>query len=177
MEPSDSPKACMPDVRPGAFSGRSAPPSAWGAFDVAEAFGVSRFPCREFPRMRRVSDSVAFRDGSRVTSSRMWPSPSPYRVGTPGEVISELDGWPACAPVNASPTRLPAPAHDSGSRWFAIPFSCGSFIRYSLPALTGAFMVSPEFRSHLSSLSTTLGRGFTVCGTKKGLGRHYRHYP
>ena len=116
------------------------------AFDVAEAFGVSRFPCREFPRMPRVCDSVAFRGDWRVlSSSRMWPSLSVNKVGTPGVVISELDGWPACAPVNASPRRLPVSAHDSGSRWFATPFLYGSFIRYSLPALTGAFMASPEF--------------------------------
>jgi hypothetical protein len=144
MEPSDSPKACTSVVRPQAFSDRSAAPSTAGVFGVAETFGVSRFPCREFPRMPRVLDSVAFRGGWRWTSSLMGPSLSPYKVGTPGEVISELHGWPACAPVNASPPRLPASAHDSGSRWLAIPFLCGSCIRYSLPALTGAFMASPE---------------------------------
>jgi hypothetical protein len=48
---------------------------------------------------------------------------------------------------------LPASAHDSGSRWFALPFLCGSFIRYSLPALTGAFKASPKFRlSHDAAL-------------------------
>ena len=31
-----------------------------------------------------------------------------------GKMISELNGWPACAPVNASPAMLPWPAHDSG---------------------------------------------------------------
>ena len=34
---------------------------------------------------------------------------------------------------------LPPPAHDSGLEWFAIPFPYGSFIRYSMPVLTGAF--------------------------------------
>ena len=53
-------------------------------------------------------------------------------------VISELNGWPACAPVNASPAMLPPPAHDSGSGWFATPFPCGSFIRYSMPVYPGA---------------------------------------
>ena len=38
--------------------------------------------------MPRVSDSVAFRYGSQITPSWMWPSPSQYRVGTPGEVIA-----------------------------------------------------------------------------------------
>ena len=144
MEPSDSPKTCMPDVWPWAFSDRSTLPFAGEALGFVETFGVSRFPCREFPRMPRVLDSVAFRGNWRIASSLMWPSLSPYKVGTPGEVISELDGWPACAPVNASPTRLPASAHDSGSRWFAIPFLCGSFVHGSLPAWTGVFMVSPE---------------------------------
>jgi|GEM_PF-4287959 len=31
------------------------------------------------------------------------------------------------------------------SRWLADPFSCGSFIRDSLPALTDGFMVLPGF--------------------------------
>ena len=55
------------------------------------------------------------------------------------DLISELHGWPTCAPVNASPAMLPPPAHDSGLECFATGFPCGSFIRYSLPALTGAF--------------------------------------
>ena len=54
-------------------------------------------------------------------------------------LISELNGWPACAPVNASPAMLPQPAHDSGLERFATPSPYGSFIRYSLPAFTGAF--------------------------------------
>ena len=73
----------------------------------------------------------------------MWPSPSSHRVGTPIEVISELNGWPACAPVNASPAMLPPPAHDSGLECFATAFPCGSFIRYSMPVLPGAFVMSP----------------------------------
>ena len=71
------------------------------------------------------------------------PSPCQDKVGTPKEVISELNGWPACAPVNASPAMLPPPAHDSGSGWFATPFLYGSFIRYSMPVLTGAFPPDP----------------------------------
>jgi hypothetical protein len=41
-------------------------------------------------------------------------------------------------------SRFPCREQDSGSRWCATPFLCGSFIRDSLPALTGAFMVSTE---------------------------------
>src|SRR5208337_4688156 len=56
-----------------------------------------------------------------------------------GKMISELNGWPACALVNASPAMLPPLAHDSGLEWFATPFPYGSLIRYSMPVLTGAF--------------------------------------
>src|SRR5262245_54274914 len=31
-------------------------------------------------------------------------------------------------------------AHDSGPRWCATPFLCGSLIRYSLPVYPGAFL-------------------------------------
>src|SRR5207244_1427197 len=54
-------------------------------------------------------------------------------------VISELNGWPACSPVNASPTTLRPSAHDSGPRWIATPFLCGSCIRYSKPVYPGAY--------------------------------------
>jgi len=54
-------------------------------------------------------------------------------------LISELNGWPACASVNASPATLPPPAHDSRLERFATPFLCGSFIRDSLPVYPGAF--------------------------------------
>src|SRR6516165_6171817 len=50
-----------------------------------------------------------------LAPSAMLPSPSPYGVGTPVKVISELNGWPACAPVNASPASSRPPTHDSGS--------------------------------------------------------------
>jgi hypothetical protein len=49
------------------------------------------------------------------------------------------------------------PAHDSGSRWYATPFLYGSFIRYSLPALTGAFKVSPQFPPFLGTAYSTRG--------------------
>ena len=47
---------------------------------------------------------------SRCTLFAVWPSPTGDEVGAPIKVISELDGWPACAPVNASPAMLPPPA-------------------------------------------------------------------
>ncbi|MCK4341063.1 MAG: hypothetical protein KAY37_04990 [Phycisphaerae bacterium] len=49
---SDFPPAYMPDVRPLAFSGRPANPSAAGAD------GISRFSCMERLRMRGFFDSA-----------------------------------------------------------------------------------------------------------------------
>src|SRR5262245_27974429 len=55
-------------------------------------------------------------------------------------VISELHTWPVRTPVNASPASLRTQAHDSGPKWCATPFLCGSLIRYSLPVYPGAFL-------------------------------------
>ena len=65
--------------------------------------------------MHRVSDCAGSEDGSPMTPTSVWPSASLHSVGTPEDLISQLDGWPACAPVNASPAPLRPPTHDSGS--------------------------------------------------------------
>jgi hypothetical protein len=72
-------------------------------------------------------------------------------------MISELNDWPACALVNASPAVLPWPAHDSGPGRVASPFPYGSFIRYSPPPLTGAFP-DPFTRPPTSGSKTTRRR-------------------
>ena len=56
------------------------------------------------------------------------PSAMRNDVGTPVAIISQLNTQPACAPVNASPTALQLPTHNSGSGWLATPFLCDSFI-------------------------------------------------
>ena len=95
--------------------------------------------------MHRVSthaqglDSAASMNGLRLASLMMLPSPCQNKVGTPKKLISELDGWPACALVNASPVDVTMAGNDSGPGRVASPFPYGSFIRYSLPVLTGAF--------------------------------------
>ena len=170
MGPSDSLETCMSVVRHDAFSDRPPPSSGAGVSRV------SRFPCKEFPRMRRVFDSAASMGGLRWSSLMMLPSPCQNKVGTPNELISELNGWPACAPVNASPAMLPPPAHDSGLERFATPFLCGSFIRYSLPALTGAFsdpgsadFSGPAARG-LSGQGSAAGRGEQQAGVSSRQG-------
>lgn len=89
--------------------------------------------------MRRVSDSAA----SPVDS----PNSVNWRVAFPlsgqgrhaGVVISEVNTWPACTPVPATPAMSPSPAQDAGPRWLANPSSYDSFIHTSQPILTGAF--------------------------------------
>jgi len=59
-------------------------------------------------------DSVAF----RVFGARRHQRKTP---------ISGLNTLPACSPVNASPTPLPTPAHDSGPVWLAKPSLSGTY--------------------------------------------------
>src|SRR5262249_6477786 len=123
MPSSDFPTPCVRDVWLAAFSGRPVLPSG--------GVRVSRFPCEEFPRMRRVSDCAGPRAGSPVAPVMVWPSASLNSVGAPEDLISQLDGWPACAPVNASAEALRPLPHDSGSGWLAGPSRYDSCIRYS----------------------------------------------
>src|SRR5712692_3748679 len=72
------------------------------------------------------------------------PSAMRNDVGTPVAIISQLNTQPACAPVNASPTALQLPTHDSGSGWLATPFLCDSFIHNSTPVYPGALRILLE---------------------------------
>ncbi len=139
-QPSDFPEAYMPDVWHCAFSGRPASPS-W-----AGTSGISRFPCKQFLHMLRVFDCAGPSHGSRLAPCSVLPSASDNSVGVLKRLISQLNGWPVCTPVNASPVPLWAPAHDSGPVWLARPSPYGSFIHNSLPVLTGASTRSPQRR-------------------------------
>src|SRR5262245_43240656 len=125
MRSSDFPTAYILGVRLAAFPRRS----TQGMDEV----GISRFPCKEFPRMRRVFDCAGSEIGSPVAPIPVWPPASDNGVGTPDWMISQLHGWPACAPVNASPAALRPSTHDSGSGWLAGPFPCDSCIHDSSP--------------------------------------------
>jgi hypothetical protein len=88
--------------------------------------------------MHRVFDSAGLENDSRIAPCPMLPSAPLNTVGVPEGLISELNGWPACTPVNASPVALQRPTHDSGPVWLASPSPCDSFIHNSLPVFTGA---------------------------------------
>jgi hypothetical protein len=51
--------------------------------------GIARFPCEEFPRMRRVFDCARSEIGLPVAPTSVWPSASDIGVGTPDCLISE----------------------------------------------------------------------------------------
>jgi hypothetical protein len=52
----------------------------------------------------------------------------------------QLNTWPIRTPVNASALVLLPPPHDPGPVWIATPSPYGTFIHYTLPVLTGAFV-------------------------------------
>src|SRR5262245_33111260 len=133
MRSSDFPTSCLLGVRLAAFPRRS----TQGMDEV----GISRFPCQEFPRLRRVFDGAGSETGWPVAPIPVWPSASDNGVGTPDGMISQLKGWPACAPVNASPPALRPSTPDAGSGWLAEPFPCDSCIHDSLPVYPGALSV------------------------------------
>ena len=72
------------------------------------------------------------------------PSAIRNDVGTPVAIISQFNTQAACAPVNASMGATRLATHDSGSRWFATPFLCDSFIHHSTPVYPGALRGLPE---------------------------------
>jgi hypothetical protein len=73
-----------------------------------------------------------------INAPPVWPSALLNDVGTPVAIISQLNGRPACAPVNASMVALRRAMHDSGSGWIATPFLCDSCIHDSTPVYPGA---------------------------------------
>ena len=58
---------------------------------------------------------------------------SKHSVGVPGVVFSRLNTQPMRTPVNASPSPLRGPTHDSGTVWFATPSLEETCTLYSLP--------------------------------------------
>ena len=76
--------------------------------------GISRFSCIECPRMLRVYDSAGPISDSLNNATYRIAFPIALQGRHPGAVISELNGWPALPPVNASRAASRLPAHDSG---------------------------------------------------------------
>ena len=100
--------------------------------------------------MHRVSDSAASRHDSPLASRRMWPSPQSDKVGTRYELISELNGWPACTPSPCNTRGITVASVGFGAERLAKPFSYDSFIRYSRPVYPGAFLIDANSIRYIS---------------------------
>jgi len=83
--------------------------------------------------MPRVCDSAASDHASRARGTARMAFPLSGQGRHAEVMISELNGWPASSPVNASHGTLPSRTHDSGPVWLAGPSPYGSLIRYSMP--------------------------------------------
>ncbi len=110
------------------------------------------------------------RSACRWAPTSVWPSASENSVGTPDCLISQLNGWPACAPVNASPPALRPSTHDSGSGWLAGPFPCDSCIHDSLPVSRRTFgpVRAGQFglraQVEVTDAGTTTSQSRATCG-------------
>ena len=75
-------------------------------------------------------------------------------------LISELNSLPVRTPANASAAASRSPPHSSGPGWVATPSLYGTFIRYSMPVLTGAFCFVIHTDSGRVAHGALLRRGF-----------------
>jgi hypothetical protein len=130
---SDSPAAYTSGLRPQTFpdrpKGQRPTRNHWGLPVLAHRASAHA----------RVFDSVGPDRHSRLSRRPAWPSRQIHVVGAPRVLISELNGWPARTPTDASPATLPPPAHGLGPWWLATPSMSGSFIPCSMPVYPGAF--------------------------------------
>ena len=105
------------------------------------------------------------RQACHECSTSLLSSPCQDKVGHRREMISELNTRPGCASVNASPERLPAPAHHSGrGDWLGLT-SCDSCIRDFPPGLCLCTLTpfrKPRSNAGLSPLEYSAEQAFLV---------------
>ena len=161
-QPSDFLPACMSGVRPWA--------STTGPPDEPGAGRISRFPCKEFPRMRRVFD-CAGTCGARPASL---VSPSVRKTASASRtVVSQLDGWPACAPVNASPLALRTRRMTRGHRdWLGL--QCQTLSFFALCRFIPALCTSRPTRVLAFAMA---GSSYAVVGAARGATRTANNPP
>jgi hypothetical protein len=118
--------------------------------------GISRLPRKVFPRMLRVFDRAGSASLSRCRDWRcglpLTPRASAPRRARPKARFSFRGSIarPAHAPVNASPSPLRTPPHDSGSVWLATPSPYDSCIHDTLPVCAGARVLKTKVGSACS---------------------------
>ena len=80
------------------------------------------------------STTTPGRPGARAIAPVRVAFRSEYSVGPRDNLLSRLNGWPACSPTDASPTPSRTLPHGSGPMWGATPSSQWTLTIYSLPA-------------------------------------------
>ena len=103
---------------------------------------ISRFSRKLLPYMPGVSDRAGYHCASPSRHSGCCLPPASTESASRVRLLSRLHTLPALSPVNASPSLLRAPPHDSGSLWLARPLTYDSFIHYNLPVYPGALRQS-----------------------------------
>jgi hypothetical protein len=108
---------------------------------------ISRFSRKLLPCMPGVSDRAGYHRASPNRHTGCCLPPASTESASRVRLLSRLNTLPALSPVNASPSPLRAPPHDSGSLWLASPLTYDSFIHYNLPVYPGALRQSPLLHS------------------------------
>ena len=153
---SDFPAAYASGLWPQAFPDR---PAVGLPGRPTGAEGISRFSGMELSRMHRFSDSAGRVSRLAITPRILLPSLPFHEVGVPEEVISELNGWPACSPVNACRVPSRANSHDSGPwrvatafhvRLFHSLLHAGLSRRTECPLLPATIKCNPKNRMSFS---------------------------
>src|ERR1700730_15866609 len=93
----------------------------------------SRFSRRLLPCMPGASDLAGYQRPSPSRSVDCGLPLTPTGSASRTCLFSRLNTQPALSPVNASPSLLRAPPHDSGSLRLARPLTFETFIQYNLP--------------------------------------------
>ena len=133
------------------------------------ADGISRFSCMELPRMRRVFDSAGPMSRLALSPHIVLPSLLVTRGRRPRGVISELNGWPACSPVNACSGPLRAHRHDSGPWRVATAFHIRLFHLPAVGRSSTPCRFIPAHRNVPNFLIFGVARG--IAGTPVAAGR------
>jgi hypothetical protein len=103
---------------------------------------ISRFSRKLLPCMPGVLDRAGYHWASPTRHTGCCLPPASTESAFRVRLLSRLNALPALSPVNASPSLLRAPPHDSGSLWLARPLTYDSFIHYNLPVYPGALRQS-----------------------------------
>src|ERR1051325_9327739 len=104
---------------------------------------ISRFSRKLLPYMPGVLNRAGYHWALPKRPTGCCLPPASTESASRVRLLSRLNTLPALSPVNASPSLLRAPPHDSGSLWLARPLTYDSFIHYNLSVYPGALRQSP----------------------------------